>query len=472
MSKQIHLNGFEMNTPSHINHGLWVHPDNRRHEYTDIDYWTDTARLLERGLFDAVFLADVVGTYDVYKGSREPAIRNGLQIPNNDPLLLVPAMAAVTRHLGFAVTFSTTYEPPFAHARRMSTLDHLTRGRVAWNVVTGYLPDAALNFGLSEQVGHDDRYAIADEFLDVVYKLWEGSWDDDAVVRDREARVYTDPRGVHEIGHRGRFFSVDGPHLSEPSPQRTPVIYQAGTSDQGKDFAAKHAEGIFLASRNTTQVAADVSDIRARAQAQGRDPDHVKIFIGIDVVTARTEAEVAAKVDTVTRLRSVEGHLAHFGGGSGIDLSGHDTDAYLEYHGGNHSRSFEKMWADGPDRKKVGELVEYFARPDNSPFFVAGTPERVADRLEEIVDSTGIDGFNLVQFLSPGTFTDFVDLVVPVLQARGRYRTAYEPGTFRERLFGAGQATAPEDHPARRYHGAFSDQTSLDLASTPVGSSA
>ena len=167
MSKEIHFNGFEMNTVSHINHGLWVHPDNRRHEYTDIEYWTETAQLLERGLFDAIFLADVVGTYDVYRGSRGPAVERGLQVPNNDPYLLVPAMAAVTRNLGFAVTFSTTYEPPFGNARRLSTLDHLTKGRVAWNVVTGYLPDAARNFGLPAHIKHDDRYDIAEEYLDV-----------------------------------------------------------------------------------------------------------------------------------------------------------------------------------------------------------------------------------------------------------------------------------------------------------------
>jgi FMN-dependent oxidoreductase (nitrilotriacetate monooxygenase family) len=456
-TRQLHFNGFEMNTPSHINHGLWVHPENRRHEYTDIDYWTDTARLLERGLFDALFLADVVGTYSTYKGSREPAVRNGLQIPNNDPLLLVPAMATVTRHLGFAVTFSTTYEPPFAHARRMSTLDHLTRGRVAWNVVTGYLPDAALNFGLDAQIGHDDRYAIAEEFLDVVYKLWEGSWDEDAVVLDRERRIYTDPAKVHEIGHRGRYFRVDGPHLSEPSPQRTPVIYQAGTSDQGKDFAARHAEGIFLASRDVAQVAADVADVRRRAEAQGRDPDTLKILIGLDVITATTEEEVAEKVATVNRLRSVEGHLAHFGGGSGIDLSGEDTDAYLQYSGGDHSRSFEAMWSQGPGRKKVGELVEHMSRAENDPFFVAGTPDRVADRIEEIADTTGIDGYNLVQFLSPGTFEDFIDLVVPELQRRGRYRTAYTETVLRERLLGPGRARLPQDHPAARYRGAFAE---------------
>ena len=237
MSKQIHVNGFEMATPGHINHGLWRVPGNRRTQYKDLAYWTDLARTLERGLFDAVFLADVVGTYTTYGGSRRAALRAGMQLPNIDPTLVVSAMASVTEHLGFAVTSTTTYEPPFGHARRLSTLDHLTRGRLAWNIVTGYLPDAARNFGLSEQVKHDDRYAIAEEYLEVVYRLLEGSWEDDAVVLDAERCVYTDPDKVHAIGFEGEYFSVAGPHLAEPSPQRTPVLYQAGTSSRGKSFA-------------------------------------------------------------------------------------------------------------------------------------------------------------------------------------------------------------------------------------------
>src|SRR5690606_9751677 len=176
--KNIHLNLFEMNTVGHISHGLWVHPDNNRHRFNDIEFWTELAQLLEAGLFDAVFLADVIGAYDGFRGGPETALREAVQIPNNDPAMIVPAMAAVTTHLGFAITFSTTYEPPFAWARRLSTLDHLTKGRVGWNVVTSYLPNAARNFGYDEEVPHDYRYEIADEYLDVTYKLWEGSWDD------------------------------------------------------------------------------------------------------------------------------------------------------------------------------------------------------------------------------------------------------------------------------------------------------
>ena len=234
-----------MNCAGHISHGLWVHPDNNRHRFNDLEFWTELAKLLEYGAFDAVFLADVIGAYDGFLGGPETALREAVQIPNNDPLLVIPAMAAVTRGLGFAATFSVTYEPPFAFARRMSTLDHLTRGRVAWNVVTSYLPNAARNFGLADEIDHDHRYEIADEYMDVCYKLWEGSWDDDAVIQDREHRVYTDPAKVRHINHEGTYYRVAGPHLSQPSPQRTPVIYQAGSSDAGRGFRRQARRGGF-----------------------------------------------------------------------------------------------------------------------------------------------------------------------------------------------------------------------------------
>lgn len=449
MPRQIHLNGFEMATPGHINHGLWRLDGNRRTDYASLDYWLDLARLLERGLFDSVFIADVVGTYATYGGSRDAALRAGVQTPNLDPTLLVTAMAAVTRHLGFAVTGTTTYEPPFGWARRLSTLDHLTDGRFGWNVVTGYLPDAAANYGLPAQAAHDDRYAIADEFLDVIYQLLELSWDEDAVVRDRATGVYTDPGRVHEIGHKGAHFNVAGPHLSEPSRQRTPVIFQAGTSARGKTFAARHAEGVFLLARDDEQARAEIADLRRQAVAAGRRADALKAFLGVEVVTGRSRAEVDAKVQILVENRDIEGHLVLFSGWSGIDLAGADTSRYLEYRGGDAMQSMEKMWTEGDARKNVGEMVEQLSHPAHNRMFIAGTPDEVADRLEQLIDGSGADGINLVQHLSPGTFTDFIDLVVPELQRRGRHRTAYTAGeTLRERLFGAGHARALAGHPA------------------------
>ncbi|HEU4808886.1 MAG TPA: LLM class flavin-dependent oxidoreductase [Homoserinimonas sp.] len=455
MAQQLHFNAFEMNTVSHINHGLWVHPENRRHEYTDIDFWIETAQLLERGLFDAVFIADVVGTYDVYRGSRDPAVERAVQIPNNDPYLIVPAMAAETSRLGFAVTFATTYESPFANARRLSTLDHLTRGRIAWNVVTGYLPDAARNFGLTEQVSHDVRYELAEEFLDVSYKLWEGSWDQDAVVRDRERRVYTDPSKVHEIGHEGRFFTIDGPHLSEPSPQRTPVIFQAGSSSQGKNFAARNAEGVFVASRKLSGVAANVADLRDLAEEFGRGRNAVKAVASLNIVLGENEAEAKRKTEEVLSLRDIDGYLVHIGGGSGIDVASVAKDEQLKFTGRGHVESQEADLIRNSRGNGAQSIIDSVANPRDDEFFVAGTPVQVADRIEEIAELTGVDGFNIVQYLSPGTFTDVVEMLIPELQRRGRYRTRYEEGTLRERLFPGQGPLLPESHPAAAYRGAF-----------------
>jgi FMN-dependent oxidoreductase (nitrilotriacetate monooxygenase family) len=455
MSKEIILNGFEMNTVGHINHGIWAHPENRRHQYTDIDYWIETAQLLERGLFDAMFIADVVGTYNVYKGSRDTAVERGVQVPNNDPFLIVPAMAALTEHLGYAVTFTTTYEPPFGNARRFSTLDHLTKGRVAWNVVTGYLPDAARNFGLDVQIRHDDRYELAEEFLEVSYKLWEGSWEYDAVERDVATGRYTDPSKVHEIGHKGRFFTVDGPHLSEPSPQRTPVIYQAGSSEQGKAFAARHAEGVFVASRTLDRVAGNVRDIRDLAEENGRGRDAVKAFVGVNIVLGETEAEADRKAEDLFSYRDTEGYLAFFGGGSGIDIAKVAPDEVVRFTRRGHVESFEEEYAKRTEDHGAGAIFESLANPRQDEFFVSGTPEQVADRLEEIIETTDVDGFNVIQYLSPGTFTDIVDLLVPELQHRGVYRTSYPEGTLRERLFPGVGPLLPETHPATRHRGEF-----------------
>ncbi|GAB4054487.1 LLM class flavin-dependent oxidoreductase [Catellatospora paridis] len=467
MPKQIHVNLFEMNCVGHISHGLWVHPDNNRHRFNDLEFWTELAQLLEYGTFDAVFLADVIGAYDGFRGGPQTALREAVQIPNNDPLLLIPAMAAVTRNLGFAATFSTTYEPPFAFARRMSTLDHLTKGRVAWNVVTSYLPNAARNFGLADEVEHDQRYAIADEYLDVLYKLWEGSWDDDAVIRDRDNRVYTDPAKVRYINHVGEHYRVAGPHLSEPSRQRTPVIYQAGASDAGRGFAARHAEAVFVGGFSLDDVRANIEDTKDRAVAYGRGRDDIKFLAGAAVIVGRTDAEVDRKVAEFRRLRSVEGHLAH--AGAGLDWTRYRPDERVADIIARQDPGHQRLGSRFRPEQTVGEVLERIGGFDRGPFFVAGTPKVVADELERWVDHGGIDGINLRQFLTPGTAADFIELIVPELRRRGRYRASYDDGeTLRERLFGAGRPRLPDVHPGARYR----DPAALAAATpepVPVG---
>ncbi len=278
MKRQIRLNAFDMNCVGHIQHGMWAHPRDRSSDYTDLDHWVSLARTLESGLFDGLFLADILGVYDVFHDSPDASIRNAVQIPVNDPLLLIPAMAYATQHLGFGVTCNLTYEPPYTFARRMSTLDHLTKGRIGWNVVTGYLDSAARGMGLAQQPEHDSRYDVAEEYMQVAYQLWEGSWEDSAVLRDRDNRIYADPTRIHRVKHDGTYYKVDALHLSEPSPQRTPVLYQAGASDRGRAFAAEHAECIFVNGQFRLNVRDIVADIRADAKGFGRDPSRHQVL--------------------------------------------------------------------------------------------------------------------------------------------------------------------------------------------------
>ncbi|MEE4452905.1 LLM class flavin-dependent oxidoreductase [Novosphingobium resinovorum] len=448
MPKQLHVNLFEMNCVSHIIHGMWVHPDNNRHRFNDLDYWTELAQLLEHGTFDGVFIADVIGTYDEFRNGPETALREGMQIPSNDPLLVIPAMAGVTRNLGFGVTFSTSYEPPFAFARRMSTLDHLTKGRVGWNVVTSYLPNAARNFGLEAEIDHDQRYRIADEYLDVLYKLWEGSWDDDAVVVDKDRRVYTDPSKVRYINHVGEHYKVAGPHLCQPSRQRTPLLFQATGSPAGIEFAGRHAEAIFTGGATTAEVRRNIAAIQAKARAHGRDPAGVKFFVPASVIVGRSEAEVQDKLRTYRQLQSVDASLVHMQ--STIDFTLYPPQTRLADILSTGDRSWGlSRWID--PEETVGALLSRI-RFQEGRFFVAGTPGQVADVIEKWLDEDGIDGINLIQYLSYGTARDFIELVVPELRRRGRFRETYADGeTLRERFFGKGQARLPGDHFGARY---------------------
>ncbi|WP_282852487.1 LLM class flavin-dependent oxidoreductase [Gulosibacter sediminis] len=458
MTKRIILNAFDMTTTTHQSSGTWRHPDSQAHRYKDLDYWTNLAQTLERGRFDSIFIADVLGTYDVFRGSAAAALRDGAQTPVNDPFLQVPAMAAVTKHLGFGVTAAVTYDQPFPFARRIATLDHLTKGRVAWNVVTSYLNSAALNHGFTKQLGHDDRYELAEEFLDVVYKLLEGSWDDDAVVFDQANGIFADPAKVHPIKHEGTHFSVPGFAITEPSPQRTPVIFQAGASPRGRTFAASHGEGVFISPATPEGARVITDDIRDRAEAQGRSRDDVKIFALVTVVTDENDAKAIEKLKDYLSYASPEGVLALYGGWTGIDYSKFDRDQPLEAVDNDSLRSVLASLAssDNTVQWTVNDIVSRRGIGGMGPVIVGG-PETVADELERWVEVGGLDGFNFAYAVTPGSFEDLVDYVVPELQRRGRAQTEYTGTTLREGLYGEGQSRVLETHPAARYRGAFSE---------------
>jgi alkanesulfonate monooxygenase len=434
------LSAFSMNCVGHQSQGLWRHPRDRSSEYTSIELWTELARTLERGRFDALFLADVLGVYDVYGGSPDAALRAAAQVPANDPMLVVPVMAAVTEHLGFGITAITSFEHPYLFARRMSTLDHLTRGRVSWNIVTGYLDSAARAMGEDAQIAHDERYEIAEEYLEVVYRLWEGSWEDGAVVRDRTAGVYADPSRVHRVSHHGRHLHVDGIHLAEPSPQRTPVLFQAGSSPRGQRFAARHAECVFIADTNRTSTATTVARLREEIAATGRDRHDVLVYSMVSIVVDETTAAARRKADDYAQWASPEGALALLSGWSGLDYA-QPLDAQPSTNaiaGAARSRPAD-----------IAAAARHVALAGACPLIV-GSAVDVADELEQWQDVTGVDGFNITRQVLPETYVDIVELLVPELQRRGIHRREYTPGTLREKLTG-GPAHLQPPHPATAY---------------------
>ncbi|MCV7099817.1 LLM class flavin-dependent oxidoreductase [Mycobacterium palustre] len=448
---RIFLNAFDMACVGHQSAGLWRHPEDQGHRYRELGYWTELARILEGGGFDALFLADVLGAYDVYGGSRDAAVRDAAQFPVNDPTAAVSAMAAVTETLGFGITLSLTYEQPYALARRLTTLDHLTGGRVAWNIVTSYLDSAARNLGLQTQIPHDQRYEIADEYLEVCYKLWEASWEPGAVLRDAERGVFTDPAKVHDIEHKGRYFSVPGPFLCEPSPQRTPVLFQAGASPRGVKFAAAHAEAVFVSGPTPQVVRGPVRALRAAAAELGRDPRSIKVFTMVTPVVAETRERAVAKLDEYRRFVSRTGALALFGGWTGVDLAELDPDEPLRYVETDANRSaLASFTTAAPERTwTVRELAAEIGIGGRGPV-LAGSPAEVADELERWVAEADVDGFNVAYVTTPGTFVDFAKYVVPELRRRGRVPDGVPSSTLRERLGGSGPLL-PDDHPGAAY---------------------
>ena len=331
----------------------------------------------------------------------------------------------------------------------MTTLDHLTGGRIGWNIVTGYLDSAARGMGKSNQVAHDDRYDIAEEYMSVVYKLWEGSWEDDAVIRDAARSVYTDPGKVHRVRHSGEHYQVDAVHLCEPSPQRTPVLYQAGTSPRGREFAGRHAECVFMSGPSAKVIAPRVAAIRAAAVQSGRRGSDVLIFSMLTVILGRTEAEARAKYDDYRAYVSAEGALTLMSGWTGVDFLTYELDQEVRHVQNEAGRTaMDNITRADPDRVwTVRQVAEHVGIGGIGPVFI-GTAASVADEIEAWIELTDVDGFNLAFAVMPETFEDVVELLVPELTRRGRYKSAYAPGTLREKLFVESGPRLSGPHPA------------------------
>ncbi len=452
MTKQMKVFAFDFNGPAHLSAGLWRHGRDRSEQYKNLRAWIDYAKTLENACFDGIFFADNDGYHEKYNGSADGALRDAAQFPANDPAYLVPAMAAATKHLGFGITTSTAYTPPYTVARKFSTLDHLTDGRIGWNVVTSYSDSAARNLGNGTQLAHDARYERAEEFIDVALKLWEGSWDEDAVVRDTESCTYVDPLRVHEVQHQGEHFAVDGIFVCEPSPQRTPVIFQAGGSPKGVALAAATAEAVFMNSMSKPGLKKQVDNLRAKAAEAGRDPSHLAVLQMITVISAPTDEEAQRKYQEYLSLVSYDGAMARYSGWTGLDMAQFDPDRPLEDVKTNAGQTMVDVFTklDPGKNWTPRDIAAEIGIGGTSPV-VVGSPRTVADELVSWMDETGVDGFNIAHAAKFADIEDFAQYVVPELQSRGVMRTSYEGNTLRENLFGAGQQRLPADHPGTAY---------------------
>lgn len=454
--RPILLNAFDMMVPAHQSPGLWRHPESEVHRFDQLSYWTDLARTLEEGGFASLFLADIPGVYDVYGGDARATARGGVQYPLLDPLVVVPALAAVTERLGFGVTASVTYEQPYLLARTLATLDHLTGGRLAWNIVTSYQDSAARNLGLREQIPHDERYDRADEYLEVMYQLFEGSFEPHAVRADAAAGVFLDPEKVHPIQHEGRHFSVPGAALTHPGPQGTPYLFQAGASRRGQEFALDHAEAIFFSGNTPELVRRWVDGVRQGLTARGRAADAIKVFTLATVVVAEDDDAAQARLREYSEYVDVEGALALFGGWTGVDLSGADPDDELEHVATEANQSALAAFTTlSPDRRwTVRDLAEFITIGGRGPVIV-GSPQTVVDELVRWQGQTGVDGFNISAAVRPADLERFAEFVTPELRRRGLLAeegagSAGSVVTLRERMGGAGPRL-PEDHQGASY---------------------
>jgi FMN-dependent oxidoreductase (nitrilotriacetate monooxygenase family) len=462
MTREIRLNAFAMNCVGHQSQGLWRHPDDRSTNYKHTSHWVELARLLERGKFDALFLADVVGVYDVYGGGPETALREAVQVPTNDPLLVIPPMAQATRHLAFAATVNLSHEAPLPFARRMSTLDHMTDGRIGWNIVTGYLDSGAKGAGQARQVTHDIRYDIAEEFMAVQYGFWEGSWEEDALRCDRAAGVFTDPAKVHRVVHDGEYFRVNGVHLCEPSPQRTPVLYQAGSSSKGTAFAARHAECVFVGGNSRSKMAADVARLRGLAAEAGRAPTDILVFALVTVITGATDEEAHTKFEEYKQFVSPNGALALISGWTGVDFAKPDLiSANAATSNAIQGAAAAFTSSEPGTTHDLESIARSVGLGGGGPVLVGG-PRYIADELEAWATAADLDGFNLAYALMPQTFADVVDHLVPELQRRGLFKKDYASGTYREKLFGR-SSRLEATHPGAAYR-----RTAMKPDATPA----
>ena len=428
-SRQLHLGAFMR--PVGIHTAWWRYPGAYPDANFNLKHLIRFAQSLERGRFDAWFMADHLAVLNMPMA----ALKRSATVTSFDPLTLLPVLAMATEHLGLIATASTTFEPAYTVARRFASLDHISGGRAGWNLVTTSNPDAALNFGLTEHMEHGERYRRAREFFDVVTGLWD-SWADDAFILDVENGIYFDPEHMHVLDHKGEFLSVRGPLNIARPVQGWPVIVQAGASDAGRQLAAETAEMIFSPGGGGLPGAQEYyTDVRARAQKAGRDPDHIKILPGCLVVVGDTAEEARQKRALLDSLVHPDSGIASLSIALGCDASQFDLDCPLpEIPESNASKSGRERVIERARRDKltVRQLAQIAG--GYGGLAMVGTPKMIADQMEEWLLSDACDGFNIMFPWVPVGLDDFVDRIVPELQRRNLFRREYEGQTLRENL--------------------------------------
>jgi FMN-dependent oxidoreductase (nitrilotriacetate monooxygenase family) len=428
MSRQIKLGAFMR--PTTIHTGAWRYPGAFKDANFNLGHITRFAQRLEDAKFDAFFMADHLAVLNM----PVEALKRSHTVTSFDPLTLLPALAVQTKHLGLIATASTTFEPAYMIARRFASLDHISGGRAGWNIVTTSNPDAALNFGLDEHMEHDERYARAREFYDVVTGLWD-SFADDAFVRDVDSGVFFEPERMHVLNHKGRYLSVRGPLNIARPVQGWPVIVQAGASEAGRQLAAETAEVVFAAGSRLEDDQAFYADVKCRAEKAGRDPEGIKILPGAFVVVGETDDEAREKRLKLDSLVHYESAIASLSIALGTDASKFDPESPLpEIPESNQSRSGRArvIALAARDKLTVRQLAQRLGGYAGLAF--VGSPKTVADGLERWFVERGCDGFNIMFPYLPEGLEDFVTKIVPELQRRGLFRREYEGPTLRDNL--------------------------------------
>jgi FMN-dependent oxidoreductase (nitrilotriacetate monooxygenase family) len=431
--RQLHFVGYCTIGPTWHSNGSWRHAESDAVDFLNPERYDNMARVLESGMFDGIFFVDIQIILDAFRGGFADSVKYGGYISALDPMQMLASMARATNHIGLAATMSTSLYHPYHIARSFSTLDHISNGRAAWNVVTSANDREAQNYGAQKLLDKALRYDQADDVLEACHALWNG-WEEGALVLDRESGVFADPSKVHYTNYEGKFVKTRGPLTAPRSPQGSPVLMQAGSSERGRQFASRWAEVVFTLQHDKTDMQKFYRELKDRISNAGRDPSHCVILPSIDVVIGETESIAKERADYINSLANTHLGVAEISNAMGFDLSGFDLDQPLsDMEISQGARGVFDIILRGSKSQTLREAGRTWAVSQMTPQLV-GTPQMIADHIHEYFEAEACDGFIVCPSVTPGSYVQFVKSVVPELQRRGIYRKNYTGRTFRENL--------------------------------------